>query len=575
MNFLRVDMGSKKIMVEEVGEKYRLFGNRGLISRLAFDEIDPQCHPLGPRNKLIIATSPLDGLGITSTGRLAVGGKSPLTGGIKEANAGGVASTKLVRQEIKAVIVEGLPQTRELFILHISQKGAVLNPAKHLSGMGTYRVAQEIYEEYGRNVGLIVIGPAGEYRLASAGVFVNDTEGDPSRPAARGGMGAVMGAKGLKAVVIEDNGTFKPSVVDEKAFRNARMAFTKGILEEPTVKVYTEYGTMGMLMSLDALSGLPTHNFRRGTWERAEEISGDKFHDLILERGGEGRITHKCMDVCVIQCSNVFPDKSGKKIVAPMEYESAGLLGSNLGIDDLDKITALTKLCNDVGVDTIEIGASLGVAAEAGLFEFGDASRVGELIKEIAEGTTLGKVLGSGAAVTGRVYGMRRVPTVKDQAMAAHEPRGIKGMSVTYAMSPMGADHTAAATYRAQVDHHKPEGQMEVSRNVQVIMAFYDNFCCMFVSRGIIKKPELFVNLINAVCGASYGPDYIPTLGKEIIKLERAFNIAAGVTQEYLPEFMRLEGLEPLGLVSDIPQSDYDRFWEESFWGPFPRIQRS
>jgi aldehyde:ferredoxin oxidoreductase len=469
------------------------------------------------------------------------------------------------------VIVEGLPEVGEHFILHISRKGAELKPAKHLFRLGTYAVAEKIYEEYGHKVGLITIGPAGEQRLGSAGVFVNDRDGDPSRPAARGGMGAVMGAKGLKAVVIEDDGTFKPLVPDEKAFREARMAFTKGILEEPTIRVYTEYGTMGMLMSLNALSGLPTYNFRKGTWEKAEEISGEKFHDLILERGGEGRTTHKCMDVCVIQCSNVFPDRSGKKIVAPLEYESAGLLGSNLGIDDLDELTVINKLCNDVGVDTIEVGASLGVAAEAGLFDFGDASRVEELIKEIAEGTTLGKVLGSGAAVTGRVYGMRRVPTVKGQAMAAHEPRGIKGMSVTYAMSPMGADHTAAATYRAQVDHHKPEGQMEVSRNVQVIMAFYDNFCCMFVSRGLIKKPELFVNLVNAVHGTSYGPDYIFTLGKEIIKLERAFNNAAGVTEEYLPEFMRTEGSEPLGLVSDIPQSDYDRFWEESFWGEFPK----
>ena len=147
-------------------------------------------------------------------------------------------------------------------------------------------------------------------------------------------------------------------------------------------------------------------------------------------------------------------------------------------------------------------------------------------------------------------------------------------MSVTYAMSPMGADHTAAATYRAQVDHHKPDGQMEVSRNVQVIMAFYDNFCCMFVSRGLIKKPDLFVNLINAVHGTNHGVDYLMTLGKEIVKHERIFNTAAGVTEEYLPEFMRTEGLEPLGLISDIPQTDYDRFWEEAFWGKFPELKK-
>jgi aldehyde:ferredoxin oxidoreductase len=176
--------------------------------------------------------------------------------------------------------------------------------------------------------------------------------------------------------------------------------------------------------------------------------------------------------------------------------------------------------------------------------------------------------------VTGKVFGVLRVPAVKGQGMAAHEPRGIKGMSVTYAMSPMGADHTAAATYRAQVDHQKPEGQMEVSRNVQVVMAYYDNFLCMFVSRGVGKKPELIVNLINAIFGTNYGPDYLTGLGKEIIKLERTFNVAAGIVQDYMPEFMRYEKLEPHGLVSDIPQDDYDQFWDEGFWGEFPKVKK-
>jgi aldehyde:ferredoxin oxidoreductase len=250
------------------------------------------------------------------------------------------------------------------------------------------------------------------------------------------------------------------------------------------------------------------------------------------------------------------------------------MLGSNLGIDDLDKIGHLTRLCNDVGLDAVETGAAIGTIADAGLFDFGNAHRAEELIKEIGTGSVLGKVLGAGAAVVGNVFGLRRVPVVKGQAIAAHDPRGIKGMSVTYSMSPMGADHTAAATYRAPVDHHKAEGQLDASRNLQVVMAFYDNFCCMFIMRGIIKKPELFVNLINAVYGTNYGTDYLATLGKEIIKLERVFNIAAGVTQEYLPEFMRSEKLEPQGLISDIPQSDYDRFWDESFWGEFPKIRR-
>jgi len=574
MNLLRVNMSTKEITAEESKEEYRLLGNRGLIAQLAYDEIYPQCEPLGPTNKLIFATSPLDGLGITCTGRLSVGGKSPLTGGIKEANSGGVAATKLVKQGIKAIIVEGLPQQGELYVLHIGKDGFQLKSAKHWAGMGTYAVAEKVYEVYGNDVGLITIGQAGEYRLGSAGVFINDIDGDPSRTAARGGMGAVMGAKGLKAVVIEDDGNYRPPVSDEKAFTEARKAFTKAIVEEPAIKVYTDYGTMGMLMSLNAVGGLPTLNFRKGTWEKAEEISGDKFHDLILERGGVGKTTHRCMPVCVIQCSNIFPDEDGKKIVAPLEYEPTAMLGANLGIADLNKVALLTQMCNDYGLDAIEVGATLGVAADAGLLEFGDAPRAEELIKEIGAGTYLGRILGSGAAVTGKVFGVLRVPAVKGQGMAAHEPRGIKGMSVTYAMSPMGADHTAAPTYRAPVDHHKPDGQMEVSRDVQVIMAYYDNFLCLFVSRGVGKKPELIVHLINAVFGTDYGPDFLTELGKEIIKLERSFNLAAGVTQEHIPEFMKHEKLEPHGVVSDIPQGDYDRFWDEAFWGEFPEVRK-
>jgi aldehyde:ferredoxin oxidoreductase len=567
-------MDTKEIRTEKSRQEYRLLGNRGLIARLAYDEIYPKCDPLGPNNKLIIATSPLDGLGITCTGRLSVGGKSPLTGGIKEANSGGVAATKLVQQGIKAIIVEGVAENREMYILLINKDGAQLKTGNHLMGMGTYAVAESIYGDYGDDVGLLTIGQAGEYRLGSAGVFINDTDGDPSRAAARGGMGAVMGAKGLKAVVIEDDGNFRPPVFDEQAFTDARKAFTKGILEEPTVKVYTDYGTMGMLMSLNAIGGLPTLNFRKGTWEKAEEISGDKLHDLILERGGEGKITHRCMPVCVIQCSNVFPDEKGKKIVGPLEYEAAAMLGSNLGISDLDKLALFVKMCNDYGLDAIEVGTTLGVAAEAGLLEFGDAERAEELIREMGAGTYLGRILGSGATVTGKVFGVLRVPAVKGQGMAAHEPRGIKGMSVTYAMSPMGADHTAAATYRAQVDHQKPEGQMEASRNIQVVMAYYDNFLCLFVSRGVGKKPELIIDLINAVFGTNYGPDYLTGLGKEIMKLERAFNVAAGVVQDYIPEFMKYEKLEPHGLTSDIPQNDYDHFWDEGFWGEFPEVKK-
>ena len=573
MNLLRVRMNTGEIVTEESIKEYQLFGNRGLIARLAYDEIDPKCDPLGPNNKLILATSPLAGLGITSTGRLSVGGKSPITGGIKEANGGGVAASKLVRHGIKAIILEGLPERKELFLLHIDKNGAELKPAGYLAGLGTYDTAEKLYEKYGEDIGIITIGQAGENRLGCAGIFANGIDGGPSRACARGGLGAVMGSKGIKAVVISNDGDHKRTVYDPAAFRKARKALHKAILEEKAIKVYTDCGTMGLLSSMNAVGGIPTFNFRMGNYKENEKVAGDRFLHLIEERVGVGRPTHKCMSTCIIRCSNVFPDETGKELVAPLEYESAAMLGPNLGIFDLDKVALFTRMCNDYGLDTVETGVALGVLAETDFLNFGDAEKVEDLIREIAKATLLGRIIGSGAKVVGQVFGVLRVPVVKGQAIAGHEPRGIKGMSVTYATSPMGADHTAAPTYRGQIDHQRPEGQMELSRNIQVVVAYYDKLCCLFVSRGVVTKPELLVDVINAVYGTKYGPEYLIDLGKEIVKLEQVFNISAGVGQDYIPEFMKYEKLEPHGLVSDIPQQDYDNFWDEDFWGEFPEIK--
>jgi len=567
-------MSTLNISSTEIREEYKLLGNRGLVAQIAYDEIDPKCHPLGPNNKLILTTSPLEGFNITSTGRISVGGKSPLTGGIKESNSGGVAAQRLIDNGIRVVIIEGVPKKNKFYILHIKKDGAELKSAEHIAGMGTYAVAEKIYEEYGKDVGLLTIGPAGERRMSAAGICINDMDGDPSRLSARGGMAAVMGAKYLKAVVI-DKGDYQPAVYDNNALKEARKNFHKKILSEPAItEGYKKYGTMGQLVNLSNVGGLPSYGFRRGTFDKAEQISGQRMYELITERGGEGKTTHGCMPGCIIQCSNVYPDKNGKKIVAPIEYEMAALLGANLGIDDLDRLAHLNWLCNDYGLDVMEVGVALGIIADAGLLEFGDADRVEELIKEIGEGTYLGRILGAGCVVTGKVFGQVRVPATKGQAMAAHEPRGMKGMSITYAMSTMGADHTVGATYRLPVDHKSAEGHLEATRKLHVIMAWYDNLMCMFVSRGLGGQNDLVTNLINAIYGTSYDPEYLFELGKKTIKLERAFNISAGLIEESVPEFMKYEELEDYGVVSDIPQSDYDRYWDESFWGEFPEVKR-
>ena len=196
------------------------------------------------------------------------------------------------------------------------------------------------------------------------------------------------------------------------------------------------------------------------------------------------------MPGCTIRCSNNYADANGESIVSPLEYETIGLMGSNLGIDDLDKIARLNWMVNDLGLDSIEIGAALGVAAKAGLMKFGDYERAEELIVEIKQNSPLGRLLASGATITGKVLGIEQVPAVKGQAMSAYEPRAIKGTGVTYATSPQGADHTSGLTIRAKVNHLDPNGQAALSRTFQINMAGYDTLgACIFAGCGFRHCP--------------------------------------------------------------------------------------
>jgi aldehyde:ferredoxin oxidoreductase len=264
---------------------------------------------------------------------------------------------------------------------------------------------------------------------------------------------------------------------------------------------------------------------------------------------------------CVIRCSNCFANAKGEKIVSPVEYETIGLLGSNLGIDDLDAIARMNWELNDLGLDSIEIGAALGVAAEAGLMTFGDSDRAMELIQEIREGTPLGRVLGNGVVTTGRVLGVGRVPAVKGQAPSAYDPRAIKGTGVTYATSPQGADHTAGLTIRAAVNHLDPESQIETSRNAQINAAGYDTLgVCAFGGFGFAQAPGAIRDLLKGRYGWDVGDDILQQLGKETLSLEREFNRAAGFTpvDDRLPEWMTIEPLPPHNSVFDIPGEELD-----------------
>jgi len=403
--------------------------------------------------------------------------------------------------------------------------------------------------------------------MATAGVMHLDKDRVPARISARGGLGAVMGSKGLKAIVIDEAGTTKPPLAQRSLFNSARKRYLKSLQEHPqTGQIYPLYGTAAMVAMCNSKGGIPTRNFSVGRFEQAGQISGEMLHDLIAQRGGDGVHDHACMAGCIIRCSNVFADSSGKTIVSPIEYETIGLMGSNLGIDSLDAIGALNAEANDLGLDTIEIGAALGVAAEAGLMEWGDGQRALELMDEIRRGTVLGRVLGGGAALAGRVLGVTRVPVVKNQAISAYDPRAIKGTGVTYATSPQGADHTAGLTIRANIDHTKPEGQARVSKGAQINMAGYDSLgICVMGGFGFGQDFTMVRDLVNGRYGWGVGDDYLQQVGRETLRLEREFNRRAGFTAAHdrLPEWMTSEPLPPVDTVFDVPAEELDTLFDD------------
>jgi aldehyde:ferredoxin oxidoreductase len=311
----------------------------------------------------------------------------------------------------------------------------------------------------------------------------------------------------------------------------------------------------------NSFGGLPTRGFSAGQFEGAETLSGEHMRQTLLARGGESDPSHSCMAGCTIRCSNVYAGADGKTIVSPLEYETIGLMGSNLGIADLDVVARMCFVTNDLGLDSIDLGAALGVAAQAGLMKFGDGARALELLEEIRKGTPLGRILGNGAAIAGRVLGIERVPVSKGQAMASYEPRAIKGTGVTYATSPQGADHTAGNTVRAKVDHLDPKVQVAASRTAQINMAAYDTLgACIFTRSGFGVAPETVAGLLNARYDWHVGDDILQALGRETLSLEREFNRRAGFTaaDDRLPEWMTLEPLPPHNSVFDVPTEDLD-----------------
>lgn len=563
----RVNVRDQSLKQEAIPNTWKRLGGRGLLARILLDEVDATCDPLGSGNKLIFAPGLLVGHMLSSTDRISVGGKSPLTGGIKEANAGGRTGLHMTHMGIFALIIEDMPKEDGYWVLHLSLNGAKWEKADDLVGLGVYATAPKLIEKYGDKVAIAMIGPGGEMRLKAAGIQNLDKDRVPSRIAARGGLGAVMGSKGLKAIVFDNAGGQKPPIVDPEAFKIAQKDYTKAVLEHPQSITYRDYGTAAIAPMCQSFAALTVKNFSRGTFEQVENIGGDALREFTLRRGKPSDPSHACMAGCTIKCSNVFGGEDGKIIVSPLEYETIGLMGANLEIDSLDSIGRLNWQVNDLGLDSIEIGGALGVAAEAGLMHWGDEAGAMRLIDEIRKGTELGHIIGNGAVSVGKAYDIERVPAVKGQSMSGYEPRSIKGTGVTYATTPQGADHTSGLTIRAKINHLDPTIQKDASLNAQLNMAGYDTLgACIFAGFGYASTPDA---VVKRLLQARYGWDDLPdnvlqALGKETIKMEREFNRRAGFTakDDRLPEWMTKEAIPENGAVFDVSEEVLDHIFD-------------
>lgn len=573
---LRVNMTDLTAKFESVPEKYNLLGGRALTSAITCDEVPPTCHPLGPSNKLTFSTGIVTGTNAPTSGRISVGAKAPLTGTIKEANSGGMAPQKLARLGIKALIVEGQPkETGKFWLLKVDKDGASLLPADSFTGKGLYETYPLLFKEFGDKVAIIGIGTAGERLMSSAGICVNDPENRPARYAGRGGLGAVMGSKGLKAIILDDAGGPGVTIANKELFDIGRKklvaALQKNDLTKPGGALNTT-GTATLINVINEAGALPTRNFREGRFEGANSLSGETLRENCEKRGGVGMVGHGCSPGCIIKCSNVYPNPDGTELVSVQEYESIWAFGANCGIDSLEVTGKLIRMCNDFGVDTIEAGVTIGVAMEAGLADFGDSQKAFELMNEIGQGTPLGHILGNGAAITAKTFGVVRCPTVKGQAMPAYEPRAIKGIGIIYATTTMGADHTAGYTIAPEIlgiggdlDQFKMD-KAALARHFQNVTAYIldSSGHCLFIAFAILDDAsglEGVVEECNGVLGTNWSLDDIVKLGSDVIEKERAFNAAAGFTpaDDRLPEFMSYEKLPPHNVTFDVPDEELDK----------------
>ena len=567
--YLHIDVAKQSVREEEFDGDQVARAGRYFIAKTLLEQNAAQVDPLGPDNPLIFSAGPFAGTNWSNANRTSVGCKSPLTGGVKESNAGGSFGMALGQLHLAGFTLYGAAD--DWIVIYMKKDGSIsFESGNEYVGKGNFECAEMLHEKYGKKVSLAICGPVGEYHGLLAGIAMSDTDLRPTRLAARGGVGAVMGSKKVKAIVCDLHKM--PTFHDRKKVLKGVKEYGAMIKTDEAVNVLKDYGTAMMADYTNQVGGLPVNNFTSGrqidTLEGPLKMGGDFIREQNTARGGI--TSHACMPGCMIECSNVYADEDGNEIASPVEYETLGLMGTNCGLSDPDDLARLNNIANDLGIDTIETGAMLGVLLDAGLAEFGDVEFLTNALEEIRKGSEQGKLWAQGTARAGTHYNVARLPVIKKQGISAYDPRVIEVTGISMMLTAQGADHTTGNAPKYECTDKGVDELVDVSMEMQTLCATADSLgLCVFGRSVTNENIEMIINSINDACGTSLTPEFFKDLGRETLRNEAAFNRAAGFTVEddELPEFFYNEALEPSNKVARFHAEEVnrsvERWWQE------------
>ncbi|MCD6514017.1 MAG: aldehyde ferredoxin oxidoreductase family protein [Candidatus Odinarchaeota archaeon] len=519
---LRIDLSKKKYAVQEISYDLakNYVGGRGFAIKILWDELKPGTDPLSPDNKLILASGPLNGITIPNAGKMVVAAKSPLTGGYGDGNIGTWTSIHMRKAGYDAIIIDGASD-KPTYIYIEDEKVDFLD-ASEIWGLGTYETEKKLMEEHGKNVGTLLIGPAGENLIKYA--TIRSMEG---RSGGRPGMGAVMGSKKLKAIVIR--GTKEVSnIAEPEKVKEMTQQLYKEIQKAENYEVWMRQGTMLVHAWCQENSVLPTYNFREGVFEDADKINGDAMERVRVKLRG--------CPLCNMQCGHTVLELNGME--SELDYENVGMLGSNIGLGDLTKVATLNRLADEYGIDTISLGSNIAFAMEAsekGLIdekiEWGDFEKAKELTRQIVYKEGLGALLADGVKVASEKIGhdsKNWAMHVKGLEISAYDCHYAPAMALAYGTSPIGAHHKDAWVITWDV---KTGRDKYVREKVEKVIEFQRIRGGLFESIVACRLPwielgislEWYPRFLTAVTGTSFTLDDMFTVADRIYSLIRAF----------------------------------------------------